>query len=295
MTDADQIPPSAHGEAPGSRSRLLRWVGAALVLVALVSLVLWLVYRERELPATPEAGSTAPATLALRLTLFTGGPGDDAAGVVRLYAARARLAETVRNRADGRTWNGAVEGAEVPPAQLRLGVEEWKKSLAVERVDDGGTATAVSSGGWSIVSAPEGDLTFGGTDTHSLVIAVQADGVPPPGGRLRVRLAHAGVVGVSNAATVPVAAADHVESLGRSARVAELLRRFDLVAQRADEIVAAAPISPNGYWYRGIAREAGGDVPGAIEAFQAAADRVSRGDQEPPVGLDLRLARLRSR
>jgi hypothetical protein len=275
----------------------VRWAAAALVFAALAVMVAWLGRRDGTAP-TPggQPQPAAPLTLALRLTLVTGTPDEDAAAVIRLYSARARLARTVQDAAAaGRPWNGTIAGGSAAPAQVRLGSVDWRAILALELVDESGVATRAQDGALSVISAPEGSLTFGAADTHTVILAIRSAALPPPGGRLRVRLAHAAANGVSNTATTAAAPADQVALFTGSARAAELLRRFDLVSRRAAELVAAAPASPVGYWYRGVALEATGDKAGALDAYQAAADRIAPGGQEPPVGLDLRMARLRTR
>ncbi|MEW5983794.1 MAG: hypothetical protein AB1806_15695 [Acidobacteriota bacterium] len=274
----------------------VRWAAAALVVIVLGGLALWILRRERAAPVPAADQAAASVPLGVRLTLVTGAPGEDAAAVVRVYNARARLGQTVQDAAAaGRQWKGTVEGADATPVQVQIGVGEWRASLTVERLDAGGAVVPVGVDALTIVAAPEGVLTFGPADTHTIVLAIRGDTVPPPGGGLRVRLTHAAVNGLSNRAVVGPVPSDRVEQLARSARVAELTRRFDVVAQRATEIITASPTRPVGYWYRGVALEATGDTAGALEAYQAAADRVTPGGQEPPVGLDLRIARLRAR
>ena len=301
MTTSDRISPADQRGARNRRGVPYGWIAVGVALVALFVTALFVMWPGGPAGNAPQdaqntAQAAPPVRLGVRLTLVTEAVGEDAAAVVRLYNARARLDEAVRDAtAPGREWRGTIDGDGARAVELQMGPDSWRSVLSVERLDEQERAAPLPGDAISIVSAPEGSLAFTRADTHSVTLALRGDAVPPPGGRLRVRVTHADVSGESNTVVVAVPPAAGVELLTRRARVAELLRRVDRLAATADEIVAASPTNPLGYWYRGVALESRGDTAGALEAYQAASARITPGGQEPPIGLDLRIARLRSR
>ncbi|MGE3190626.1 MAG: hypothetical protein AB7N90_13155 [Vicinamibacterales bacterium] len=279
------------------------WLCGALVILALAGAAVVL----RGPTAAPDGGAqqagdaaptepAGPAGLSARLTFVPAGPGDDHALVVRLYDPRARLRETVRQAADaGRPWNGAIDDAAAaapavtaPPMPL----EAWQAAISVETITPDGTATLLPANVVTVVRAPEAALDFGAGNSEQVVIALSAGALPAPGTLVRVRFATAPFEAATTPAPVPAPPAAGTAGLTASARAAELLGRPDVVAARADALIAAAADAASGYYYRGVALEAQGDRAGAIAAYEAALARTPEGP-EPPIGITARLARLR--
>lgn len=164
-----------------------------------------------------------------------------------------------------------------PPALSLAAPPDWTAALELRRQDQPDAPAKPWSSGWKIVAAPKAtQLQIQPGSFHQLSCVVEAAAAPPPGALVTATVKLDGLTVESAPLTVPSPPENEREA--KLAGVTATLAAGDAVAALAvaDRWIAAEPARHEGYWCRGQALEARGDVAGALAAYRAALERYPK-------------------
>jgi hypothetical protein len=237
------------------------WVVAAIVaLVAVVwaGFFLWRRVPGKSASVTPGREAAGPRPRLL-LQYLPAGENEDAALRLNLFFVP-----------------DADPGPEAPTPTLSITVapSEWANRVSFATWPPEGEPRPIGAG-LTLVQAPESaDLDLGPRTGAALVFRLAAAARPPIGQRVQATVRLPGADIVSNFASVPDQPDSDTMGLQQQARAAAALRRHDRLLELADAMIAREPQVFAGHWFRGLALEGQGRKPEALQAFEAALDRL---------------------
>ncbi len=187
---------------------------------------------------------------------------------------------------------------EVKPVKLSLKKSTWKDDVVFYIYKDKADESGKKLTDAELVFAPkETKLVLGPKDTIIARYKIPPVAVPAAGQLLQAKMKAGKYNIVSNKVIIPETKTSGKGILLRQAFIESELKDYDKLLQTADKLIAEAPASSWGYWYKGLALEGQGSLKEALTAYQTALKKVPLPkpgeNREPPTPIFTKIRELK--